>query len=79
MGVIVAVDKASSGMSGNRSDRLVVRNHASLTVPARVVGSNRAFAEVAASYAEPQVGTRVWALRNGYRVVEGKAGQRKRT
>ena len=59
------------------SYRLLVRDAESLTAP-RVVWSNRAFADVPESHAACRARARAWALKAGYRIVEGKEGQRKR-
>ncbi len=60
------------------SYRLVVRDPESITAPPRIVWSNRAFADVPASHAGCRTRAHAWALKHGYRVVEGKEGQRRR-
>ena len=50
--------------------RLYVRDDESLTAPPRLVWSNRAFADVAASHAGCRTRAWAWALEHGYRIVE---------
>ncbi len=49
-----------------------------LIVAGRTVWSNRAFADVPESHAGCRARAHAWALKAGYRIVEGKEGQRKR-
>ena len=60
------------------SYRLLVRDAESLTAAPRVVWCNRAFADMPESHAGCRARAQAWALKNGYRIVEGKEGQRKR-
>ena len=60
------------------SYRLLVRDPESLTPPARVVWRNRAFADIPESHAGCAARAQSWALKHGYRIAEGKEGQRKR-
>ncbi len=63
---------------GSVSYRLLVRDAESLTAPPRVVWMNRAFADIPESHAGCRARAYAWALKNDYRIVEGKDGQRKR-
>ncbi len=60
------------------SYRLLVRDAESLTAPPQVVWMNRAFADIAESHAGCRARAHAWALKAGYRIVEGTEGQRKR-
>ncbi len=59
------------------SYRLLVRDPESLTAPPRVVWSNRVY-DCPEGHAGAQARARAGALKHGYRIVEGKEGQRKR-
>jgi hypothetical protein len=60
------------------SYRLLVRNAESLTAPPRVVWMNRAFADIPERHAGCRARAQAWALKAGYRIVEGKEGKQKR-
>ncbi len=60
------------------SYRLLVRDPESLTAPPRIVWMNRAFADIAESHAGCRARAHAWALKHGYRIVDGMEGQRKR-
>jgi hypothetical protein len=60
------------------SYRLLVRVTESLTAPPWVVWMNRAFADIAESHAGCRARGHEFALKHGYRIVEGQEGQRKR-
>ncbi len=60
------------------SYRLLVRDPESLAAPPRIVWRNRAFADIPESHAGCKGRAYAWALKHGYRIVEGKQGQRKR-
>ncbi len=60
------------------SYRLLVRDPESITAPPRVVWMNRAFADIPESNAGCRARAHAWALKAGYRIVEGKEGQKKR-
>ncbi len=59
------------------SYRLLVRDAESLTAP-RVVWMNRAFADIPASHVGCRAQAHAWALKVGYRIMEGTEGQLKR-
>ena len=59
------------------SYRLYETPQDSITAPARLVWSNRVY-DQPAGHAGARMRARAWALKHGYRVVEGKEGQRKR-
>ncbi len=61
------------------SYRLLVRDTESLTVPARVVWSNRAFADVPESQAACRARAPAWALKEGYRIVDRTELERRRS
>ncbi len=49
-----------------------------LIVAGRVVWSNRTFADIPESHAGCRARAHAWALKAGYRIVEGTEGQLKR-
>ena len=60
------------------SYRLYVRDAESLTAPLRLVWSNRAFADVAASHAGCRARAKAWAIEHGFKLIERKEVEQKR-
>ena len=60
------------------SYQLLVRNSVRLTLPPRIVWMNRAFADIPASHVGCRAQAHAWALKAGYRIMEGTEGQLKR-
>ncbi len=60
------------------SYQLLVRDSVRLTPPPRIVWMNRAFADIPESHAGCKGRAYAWALKHGYRIVEGTKGQKRR-